>query len=969
MADHDLQRVEELFNAAADLPQPDRTTYLHEQCGGDDGLREHVEALLDQLDHDGLTLPDLPREALGDGTNGSALTEGPGSIIGRYKLLQVIGEGGFGVVYMAEQLQPVRRKVALKIIKLGMDTREVVARFEAERQALAMMDHPNIARVLDGGATNSGRPYFVMELVRGVSITEYCDREELSTRERLELFEHVCHALQHAHQKGVIHRDLKPSNVLVTLHDGEAMPKIIDFGVAKAMHARLTDKTLFTRYEQFIGTPAYMSPEQAEMSALDVDTRTDIYSLGVLLYELLTGTTPFDNVSIEKVGLAGIQRFIMEHEPMRPSVRISSTGDAAAARHRQLDVGGLSKRLRGDLDWIVMKALEKERNRRYATAGDFAEDVRRHLRNEPVLAGPPGAVYRTRKFLARNRAAAISATLVLLVLVGGIIGTSLALYEAERERARVDRQARHTLEAMEFLVSTLALADRDVALDPDVTVRDLLDHTADRVADAFTEQRWAEARVRNTIGHAYFSLSEFTLAEPHLRRTVQLVDELREESEPVPGYDLGDFYDTLWTLTNVCYNLERTDAFAVAMRARAAGLEHVGASYPEVAALLGQFTGAVEQGAWSVEPGAMDGVLDQFERAARRADALVEHGDPRWLIIADTFLVGAYTLWYSPHEPLSEPFLRKTLEIQRRELPPEHPDITITVGMLVGNLNNQGRGTEAETLMRDAVDVLRRSHGDNAFRVAAAESLLGECMAKQGRHAEAEPIMLRSHETMVEAVSETNWMALQSALRLISLYESWGREEAGAAFRDSVARTAVSIEYWSAWRVAGPTFGPAYEEIAAIGAAIDEACGGISFQASPGARTADPAMADQVRELQRLVRALDRDDPRAAIVGRLLLGWANALAPDSERAMRRAMAEVSLETLDRTAPQLHLDRAEALAIIALGTDDVTQARKLAEKAWRLQRDVPGGGMWFTEAARVRIGRSLIASGLRQEAEV
>jgi len=481
MPDDDLQRVEELFNAAADLPADDRTTYLLEQCAGDVRLRDHVVALLKQVDHDGLTLPDLPHAAISDPLTDANLTESPGSVIDRYKLLQVIGEGGFGVVYMAEQLQPVRRKVALKIIKLGMDTREVVARFEAERQALAMMDHPNIARVLDGGATNSGRPYFVMELVRGVSITEYCDREELSTRERLELFEHVCHALQHAHQKGVIHRDLKPSNVLVTLHDGDAMPKIIDFGVAKAMHARLTDKTLFTRFEQFIGTPAYMSPEQAEMSALDVDTRTDIYSLGVLLYELLTGTTPFDATSIEKVGLAGIQRLIVEHEPVRPSVRISSTGDAASARQRQLDVVGLTRCLRGDLDWIVMKALEKERNRRYATAGDFAEDIRRHLRNEPVLAGPPGAVYRTRKFLVRNRAGAISAALVLLFLIGGIIGTSMALYKVERERARVDQQARHTLEAMEFLVSTLALADRDVALSPDVTVRDLLDHTAERI--------------------------------------------------------------------------------------------------------------------------------------------------------------------------------------------------------------------------------------------------------------------------------------------------------------------------------------------------------------------------------------------------------------------------------------------------------------------------------------------------------
>src|SRR5262245_56738248 len=332
------------------------------------------------------------------------VAEQTGMMIGRYKLLQQIGEGGFGIVFMAEQIEPVQRKVALKIIKAGMDTREVIARFEAERQALALMDHPSIAQVLDGGTTASGRPYFVMELVRGIPITGYCDQHNLSTRERLELFIKVCHAIQHAHQKGIIHRDLKPSNVLVTLHDGEPVPKVIDFGVAKALGQKLTEKTLFTRFEQMIGTPAYMSPEQAALGGLDIDTRSDIYSLGVLLYELLTGVTPLDAETLRQAGLDKVRQIIQETDPPSPSTRVLTLGRQMldVATHRHTEPAALSRLLRGDLDWITMKALEKDRSRRYETVSGLAQDIEFHLKDETVAARPPSAAYLLSKFLRRH---------------------------------------------------------------------------------------------------------------------------------------------------------------------------------------------------------------------------------------------------------------------------------------------------------------------------------------------------------------------------------------------------------------------------------------------------------------------------------------------------------------------------------------------------------------------------------------
>lgn len=429
------QMQDAVFQAALDLKDAaTRQQFLDKACAGDARLRDSVEQMLaDHAKAETFFAEKIPAVRASMGTADQLLSPAPtpaklpdeqeGKRIGHYKLLQRLGEGGCGVVYMAEQEKPIHRRVALKIIKLGMDTRSVIARFDAERQALAMMDHPNIAHVLDAGATETGRPYFVMELVRGIRLTEYCDQNQLDTRQRLELLIQVCHAIQHAHQKGIIHRDIKPSNILVTLHDGVPVPKVIDFGIAKAIEGRLTDQTLFTAYEQLVGTPAYMSPEQAEMSGLDVDTRSDIYSLGVLLYELLTGRTPFDAKELVKSGLDEMRRTLREKEPQRPSNVLTTLQGPelrAMAACRHAEPPKLISLLKGDLDWIVMKALEKDRTRRYETANGLAMDIQRYLGNEPVTARPPDRFYRFRKLVLRNQAVFLAGTITALALIIGL---------------------------------------------------------------------------------------------------------------------------------------------------------------------------------------------------------------------------------------------------------------------------------------------------------------------------------------------------------------------------------------------------------------------------------------------------------------------------------------------------------------------------------------------------------------------
>jgi len=511
-------RIAELFRRAGELEPEDRSRLLNEVCRDDPELRAEVERLLEH-DRDSDSLPGknageiarLARAALRDG-------EVLPDRIGPYRILRHLGSGGMGEVYLVEQEQPIRRRVALKLIKLGMDTQAVISRFEAERQALALMNHPNVAQVFDAGTTKQGRPYFVMEFVEGESITDHCDRHRLSTQARLELFVRVCEGVQHAHQKGIIHRDLKPSNVLVATEDETAVPKIIDFGVAKATQQRLTERSAFTEVGQLIGTPEYMSPEQAAIDSDDIDTRTDVYSLGVLLYELLVGALPFDPRELRRAGFDELRRRIREVEPPKPSRRLTTLGDAAygPANNRRTNPDGLVRLLRGELDWITMKALEKDRTRRYASPADLAAEIRRQMSHEPVLAGPPRAAYRARKFVRRHRAG------VTVAIVTGLLIISLAVRERIQSR-RIVTEGDTAERVVKFMERIFQASDPAEAREDELTVREMLDRSAAAIDEELQGQPRVQARLMLTMGGAYQSLGLFSEAASLIQRAFELL--------------------------------------------------------------------------------------------------------------------------------------------------------------------------------------------------------------------------------------------------------------------------------------------------------------------------------------------------------------------------------------------------------------------------------------------------------------
>ena len=641
-----------------------------------------------------------------------------------------------------------------------MDTHQVIARFEAEEQALAMMDHPNIAKVYDAGATDSGRPYFVMELVHGIPITEYCDQRHLSPKERLELFLPVCHAVQHAHQKGIIHRDLKPSNVLVALYDDQPMPKVIDFGVAKATSQKLTEKTMFTQFGQIMGTLEYMSPEQANLNQLDVDTRSDIYSLGVLLYELLTGTTPFDRQRLHSAGYEEMLRIIREEEPPKPSLRLSSSDTLpSVAANRGIEPKQLSTQVHGELDWIVMKALEKDRTRRYATANEFADDILRYLHDQAVLAGPPSATYRLRKFARRHKTALGTVAVIAVAFLLGIAGTTWQAIRAthQRDRAVAAEEQARTEAAIarainEFLnQDLLAQADPESEPDRDIKLRTVLDRAARKAETRFADQPAVEAAAHNTLGKTYQSLGEYKGALQHFEGARAIQQRLHGEEHP----------DTLASMNNMALALGDLGRSAEAEKLHVRVLEIerrvLGPEHPNTLQSMHNLAMAMRVQGRSAEAEQRNREVlqirprvlgpqhpDTFASMHNLAAAIMDQG--RWAE--------------------AEELQRKVLEIQRRVLSADHADTLRSMNNLAGVLYDQQKYPEAEALFCEALDGARRTLGSEHPTTLMFMNSLANSIMKQARYADAEPLYREAYETRRKVLGPAHADTLNSLDRL-----------------------------------------------------------------------------------------------------------------------------------------------------------------------------------------------------------
>jgi serine/threonine protein kinase len=832
---------EAIFAAALQCATPEaRRAFVKQACAGDAKLEALVEGLLQAHDH-----PDSFLQAPGKSllaTIDEPVPERPGTVIGPYKLLEQIGEGGMGLVFMADQLRPVRRRVALKVLKPGMDTRQVVARFEAERQALALMDHPNIAKIFDAGTTETGRPYFVMELVRGVPITEFCDQRRLTTRQRLELFVTVCQAVQHAHQRGVIHRDLKPSNVLVTLHDTVAVPKVIDFGIAKATSQPLTERTLFTHFAQMIGTPLYMSPEQAEMNSLDVDTRSDVYSLGVLLYELLTGTTPFEGETLKQVGLDEMRRIIREEEPPTPSQRLNTLSAqvcSTVSERRGVDGRRLGQLLRGELDWIVMRALEKDRNRRYESASAFAADVQRYLNDEAVAACPPSAGYRLRKYVRRNRRALVTAGTFAAVLVAA---TAVSTWQAvvardAQHQAEADRDRAQSAERRAATEADIARAvndflqgdllgqagsapppDHEFAKDPYLTVKEALDRAEARIGQRFQDQPLVEASIRMAIGEGYRSVSDDERAVPHFERALALRKAHLGPHAPNTLHSMQALASAyLWASRHS----ESIALFQQLLEERKARL---GPDHPEVLECMTRLAVAYM---WASKLETSRQLHEQVLEKRRLLLGPEHSATLRTMIHLATIyhFAGRFeeaieldtkvleTLKDTKDSDSEWPFGIKTSLAQScmrvgkfdqadsllREVRQYHQSLEDSAGrrVFLGNSGGwlalsfvlQKRYAEAKPLAREAAAVYGRYAPNNAVRRFYFEGVLGAALLGQQKYTEAEPILLQAYQGMkrwerrspgvMSQVTEVGgWIA--------QLYEATNQPEKARAWREKL---------------------------------------------------------------------------------------------------------------------------------------------------------------------------------------
>jgi len=691
------------------------------------------------------------------------------SQIGPYRLLEILGEGGMGEVWLAEQTKPIHRRVALKLIKTGMDTKAVVARFESERQALALMDHANIAKVFDAGATSEGRPYFVMEYVPGLPITEYCDKHCLTIVERLELFTQVCDGVQHAHQKAIIHRDLKPSNVLVIEQDNKAVPKIIDFGLAKATAQRLTDKSIFTELGMMLGTPAYMSPEQADPDEQNIDTRTDVYSLGVILYQLLVGMLPFEGQAPRAGTLEAILRMIREQEPPKPSTKVRSLGDTtkALAEKRQLEPRLFARRLSGELDWITMKALAKDRARRYASPAELGADIRRHLNDEPVLAGPPSTLYRASKFVRRHRLGVVSAATALLLLIAFATAMAIQARRIAKERDRANRQTEVSQRVADFMTNIFKVSDPSAARGNTITAREILDKGSTQIEIGLSKDPEVQAQLMQVMGDVYGNLGIYPRAEVLLRHALEIrqrdlgmenavtlttidslgwtleeeghyaeAEKLQRQTVDVERRVLGPEHgETLRSMNSLALTLEREGRYTAAEELQRQTIDGENRTFgPENAATLSTMHalgGVLSAEARYAEAEKLDRETLEIETRVLGPDHLSTVGTMQNLALAL-----ASETRYAEAEKVD----RKILDIRRRVLGPEHPATLATMNNLANVLGSEGRYADAEKLHRETLAIRSRVLGLEHPDTLGSMVDLSADLTSQGHFAEAEKL-------------------------------------------------------------------------------------------------------------------------------------------------------------------------------------------------------------------------------------